>query len=123
MHEAPTSSPRGLKRLKSAEAQAEAAALARRIRRRSALDGAVIVLVTLLVTGIASGEHQMLLHAIGCVSIGILLFMIRRSQDVVALTRADDWRDRAVAGRGMRLADWHAGAALPGWAQRRDEAA
>lgn len=99
------------------------ARLERRLRRKALVEG-----LLLLAAGIAAfaaaftlapGMKQALLLPLAVACIGLPLFFVRRGQDLRLLARADDWRVRALDGRGISLADWHGGTDLPAWTDRR----
>lgn len=96
-------------------------ALRRRMVRRSACDAALILLATAGAGLLATNGHDRLLACLAVLSLGILLFVLRRGGDVAGLVAAGRWRDEAVAGRGLSLAQWHSGVPLPGWGERSAE--
>lgn len=91
----------------------------RRMRRRATIDAALLIAFLLLVCQLSGSTAELLRNAIAAAAIGMLLFVLRRGHDLAALARADRWRDDAVRGRGISLADWHAGRQLSPWAERR----
>lgn len=75
----------------------------------------------LLVPGAAllsSDPHTQLRLTIVAAGFALLAFMIRRSQDMADIRADLRARDAALAGRGISIADWHAGAPLPPWEKR-----
>jgi hypothetical protein len=94
------------------------AAEVRAIRRRAAIDGVLVVTVTLAVAMPVSNAADSLAIGMAAVSIGILFFMLRRRKDFAVLARASRLREQALAGRGMSLADWAAGKPLAPWNER-----
>lgn len=102
----------------SPEHSARGQALRARMRRRAATDAVLILLLTAGASLPADASHDRLLSGLAVLSIGILLFVIRRSRDVSRLVEAGRWRDEALVGRGLSLAQWHAGMALPEWSSR-----
>lgn len=91
----------------------------RRLRRRATMDAALLVVFLLLVCQLSGSTAELLRNAMIAAAIGTPLFLWRRGADLAALARADRWRDDAVRGRGISLADWHAGRDLSPWAERR----
>ncbi|MBS3962608.1 MAG: hypothetical protein KGZ61_12375 [Sandarakinorhabdus sp.] len=102
----------------STEHSARGQALWARMRRRAATDAVLILLLTAGASLPAADSHGRLLSGLAVLSIGILLFVIRRSRDVSRLVEAGRWRDEALVGRGLSLAQWHSGMALPQWGSR-----
>ncbi len=123
MHEAPMSTCEGRERLLPEKERRRSAALRRQMRRRAVVDGAVMLLVSGLVCSFATSELELLMLGMACLSVGILLYVMRRSRDLVTLARQDRWREQAVQGRGVSLSAWHGGARLPAWPERQREAA
>jgi hypothetical protein len=82
------------------------------------LDAVMILLATGSAGLLADGTHDRLLYGLATLSLGILIFVIRRSQDVTRLVAAGRWREDALAGQGLTLAQWHAGVPLPEWSRR-----
>jgi len=107
--------PRGGTRLPRGVREEE---LRLRIRGRAILDAILILLATGGVSLLAADSYQRLLLGLVVLSFGILLFVIRRSRDVARLIDAGRWRDEALAGQGLTLAQWHSGVPLPKWGQR-----
>lgn len=104
---------------------ARAAQVARRAqaaRRRAAVDFLLLIGGTFLASLAGNTAYEQLLAGTAAMSLGILVFVIRRGHDLTALARHDRWRRDAIAGRGLTLADWSAGAPLPSWEDRRDAA-
>lgn len=99
---------------------AQQARLRRRVRRRAIADAGLIAVAVLLAARLGGDSHEALLLTLLASALGIVVFLHRRSRDLRALARADDWRAEAVAGRGLSLSAWRAGEALPRWAERRD---
>lgn len=93
-------------------------ALRRQMRRRAAVDAVMILLATAGASLLATDSHDKLLSGLAVLSVGILLFVIRRSGDVSRLAEAGRWREEALVGRGLSLAQWHAGVPLPEWERR-----
>jgi hypothetical protein len=74
------------------------------------------VLVMLLVAGtmlLVPDPHEALLAALVVAATGIIWFLARRERDMARRAAAGRWRADALNGRGVSLAEWHAGAALP----------
>jgi hypothetical protein len=65
--------------------------------------------------------YEALLLALAVGSAGLVWFVGRRERDMARQAKGQDWRQEAVAGRGISLADWHRGKALPAWTERRRE--
>jgi len=107
-----------------AERQREQA-LSRNVRMRAVRDGGLVMLCTLGASLLATHSHDRLMAGLVVLSIGILLFMIRRSRDIARLVAASRWRDESLVGRGVSLAEWHAGVPLADWKGRKqtDQAA
>ncbi len=97
-------------------------ALRRRLRRRAALDALLILLTTAGASLMGADSHNRLLAGLAVLSVGILLFVMRRGEDVARLVDAGRWRDEATAGRGLSIAQWHAGVPLPEWSERHSDA-
>jgi hypothetical protein len=123
MHHAPFHGRRSLERLLPAERRRQSDRLRRRIRRRAQVDAVILVLHSIAFSLLAPDLHDRLLYGVAALSVGILVFMIRRSHDVATLARAERWRGEMLDGRGVSLADWHRGARLPAWQARRGEPA
>ncbi len=96
--------------------------LRRRLRWRARLDVLLVAVVAGVAALLAPDNHLALMLAISTLSIGILLIIIRRGEDAIALSRADRWRSEAVEGRGISLAEWQKGRELAGWDVRRQSA-
>jgi hypothetical protein len=90
----------------------------RAIRRRAVVDAAAVIIVTLAVSMPVSNPADSLAVGMAAVSVGMLLFMLRRRNDFTVLAQAARLRERAVAGRGLTVAQWAAGAPLPPWTER-----
>jgi len=88
------------------------------MRKRSVMDMVVIMLATGGTGLLADDAHNRLLFGLVALSLGILIFVIRRSRDVTRLVEAGRWRDDAIVGHGITLAEWHAGVPLPEWSRR-----
>lgn len=94
------------------------AALRRRLRRRAIIDALVALLLLPSVMLLSADPHTQLRFLIVAAGFAILAFMIRRSHDL-AMFRADlRLRQASLAGRGISIAEWHAGKPLPPWDQR-----
>lgn len=89
------------------------------LRRRALIDAAVIVGIAILVSAPAANVVDSLMIGVVAISIGMLLFVIRRGNDLTALARAGRWREDAVAGQGLTLEEWRRGAPVAPWAERR----
>jgi hypothetical protein len=94
------------------------ASLRRRLRRRARLDlllaGAAVLGAGLL----PADPHDGLSLALAALSIGLLLFVVRRSRDLAALASAAHAQQQALAARGISLADWQSGVPLAAWQHR-----
>jgi hypothetical protein len=90
-----------------------------KIRRNAVLDAGVLVGATVLVTLPVADMHQSLLAGIAAASLGLLIFVIRRGNDLEQLARANRKRAAHLSGKGISLKDWHAGVPLDGWAERQ----
>lgn len=95
------------------------AKLERRLKRRAKLEGMVLLAVPVAAFVLVPGPRLALLSVLVLCGIGVPLYITRRSRDLRLLTHAQDWRRRALEGRGTSLADWHGGGKLPPWADRR----
>lgn len=93
-------------------------ALARRVRNRAWLDVVLIGAATGAAAHLAEGTHEALLAASLALSIGILVYVIRRDRDLSVLAGVGRWRDAALEGQGISLQEWKDGAALAPWKQR-----
>lgn len=100
--------------------QADELRRAAALRRRALVDAAVIVAIAILVSAPAANIVDSLMIGVAAISIGMLLFVIRRGNDLTALARAGRWREEAVAGRGLTLEQWRQGTAVAPWAERRE---
>lgn len=89
------------------------AMLERKLRRKAILDSFLLLASIASAFVLAPGLKQALLATAVVATLGVALFIARRSADLRLLARADDWRTRALDGRGISLAAWHSGAALP----------
>lgn len=94
-------------------------ALARRVRNRAWLDIVLIGAATGVAAHLAEGAHEALLAASLVLSLGILVYVIRRDRDLTALAGVARWRDEALDGRGLALEDWQGGAPLAPWEHRQ----
>lgn len=106
----------------NAERIARRERLARRVLRRAFTDILLLIALVLGASLLGRTPHEALLLTMLASIAGILLFLHRRGRDLGQLSRADQWRDEALEGRGISLAQWRAGEALGGWAERRDAA-
>lgn len=88
--------------------------MVQRARRRAALEGGLLGLLTLAVAAAAEDPVDGLLSAALLLSAGLILFLWRRGRDLDAVARARAQAARSLDGRGLSLADWHAGRPLPG---------
>jgi hypothetical protein len=93
--------------------------MARRVRLRAQVDLLAVTLGTASAALLGSTTHEALLAGSAALSIGILAYVVRRDRDLVALASASRWREQAVEGRGLPLADWRRGAPLQPWPDRR----
>jgi hypothetical protein len=93
-------------------------ALARRVRNRALLDIVLIGAATGSAAHLAEGAHEALLAASLALSIGILVYVIRRDRDLTALAGVGRWREAALDGRGLTLEEWQGGTDLAPWEQR-----
>jgi len=107
-----------------APAPAEQAACATRMpmRLRAALDVLVVLAATSLPLSLVPDPYEALLLALVIASVAIVWFVARRERDLARHAAVGRWRADAVKGRGIPLADWHAGAPLPPWSARRTRA-
>ena len=108
--------------ISSAERIASRERLARRVLRRAFADIALLVLLLFLVSQLGRTTDETVLITLLASGAGMFLFLHRRGRDLARLSRADDWRTEALAGRGLSLKQWRAGHSLPGWEDRRDPA-
>lgn len=92
--------------------------LRRRLRRRAGIDACLILLATAGASLLAVETADRLLGGLAVLSVGILLFVIRRGHDIAHLVEAGRWREAALAGRGISIAQWHAGEPLARWNER-----
>lgn len=90
------------------------ALLVRRARRRARAEGVLLALTTVGVALCWPDPVSGLTAAALTLSAGLLLFLWRRGRDLDAVARARHAESRALEGRGISLADWHAGRPLPG---------
>ncbi|MFA7441549.1 MAG: hypothetical protein WCZ66_11365 [Sphingomonadaceae bacterium] len=88
------------------------------IRRRTIVDAALIVGVTIIVSAPAGDPLRALGFGALAVVVGLVYFVVRRSNDLAALVHAAEWRDADVADKGVSLAEWQAGAVLAPWVER-----
>lgn len=89
------------------------AMLGRRLKQKAAAEGLLLIAAIMLALLLASSLQQALLHMLAVALIGVPLFLARRNRDLRQLVRADQWRADALDGRGISLAAWHSGEALP----------
>lgn len=94
------------------------AALRRRLRRRAVAEAGLVGLAVLLAGFVPAAPLDGLRLALVALSLGLLVFVIRRGRDLAALARLGEAQRTAVEARGIPLADWQAGAPLPAWHQR-----
>ena len=93
--------------------------LRRRLQLRAAIDA---LFALLLVAGsllLSQDPHTQLRMAILAAAFGLLAFMIRRSRDLASIRADHRARDAVFAGRGISIAQWHAGQPLAPWRERR----
>lgn len=88
--------------------------LQQRAARRARLDLLWLMLAVGLALLVASGPLERLALPMATLGVGGIWYLMRRVRDIAALEQAGRWRDAALDGRGVSLADWHRGAPLPG---------
>ncbi len=86
---------------------------------RAKIDIVLIGALTGVAAWLAKDSHQSLMAASLALSLGILVYVIRRDRDLTALAGVGRWRDEALEGRGLTLVDWRDGAELEPWESRR----
>lgn len=96
------------------------AAQARGAKLRAASDMGLMLLGTVGAALLGSTPHQQLMAGTAALSLGILIFVIRRGRDLEKLARHNRWRDEAVVGRGIPLSSWRGGTVLASWDERRE---
>jgi len=94
-------------------------ALARRARIRAMVDIVLIGASTGLAAFLAGDPHQSLMAGSLILSLGILVYVIRRARALTARAGGGRWRDEALEGRGLTLEDWSSGAELEPWESRK----
>lgn len=94
--------------------------LAARLRRRALADFAVLAVACLGATAYADGSHARMRNFLLAAGLAVPTFVIRRGRDLSALARADQWREKAMEGRGLSVGEWQSGAPLKPWGERRD---
>lgn len=92
--------------------------LSGRIRMRARLDAILIVLLTVAAAYLGHTPGESMIGATAALSLGILFYVIRRDRDLSRFARHERWRDRALEGKGVSLAQWKAGAPLEPWPRR-----
>lgn len=97
------------------------AEIRRKIRRRALQDAAFVILVAVVVSQPVASAHDSLLVGIAAVAIGILFFMVRRSRDLQLFVQAARRDARRLSGGGISLQEWHGGAPLRPWSERRQD--
>lgn len=97
------------------------ASLHARMRRKAIADGFLLLLLVLLTCSLSDSTETLLRNIILTAGGGIILYLLRRWQDLEALARADRWRSDALQGRGISLEDWHNGRNLAPWTERRKQ--
>ncbi len=86
----------------------------RRARRRATVDALLLAAATVGAAALPADPVRGLKAAALLLAAGLLLFLWRRGRDLDAVARARADTARALKGRGLSLADWHAGRPLPG---------
>lgn len=94
------------------------AMLARKLRRKAALESLLLLAVAAGALYFTPGLKLALILTLAVVALGLPLFILRRGQDLRQLTESANWRQKALEGRGISLADWHKGTELPTWTDR-----
>ena len=95
------------------------ALLERQLRRKALAEGVLLLAAIAAAFLLLPGLKLALLGTLAIGGLGLALFLARRGRDLRQLASADDWRAQALEGRGLSLAEWHAGAELPNWTERR----
>lgn len=95
------------------------ARIRRHIRRRAWMDAALVALAAFAVSQPVAEPHASLLVGIAAVSVGILFFMVRRSRDIAHFVEGARSDAQRLSGGGISVAEWHKGAPLAPWAERR----
>jgi hypothetical protein len=90
----------------------------RAIGRRATLDAIGIGGIAVLLAALAPDGHAALLSSVAAIGVGILVFVVRRNADLAQVLEARAAARAALAGKGLSLADWHGGVALPPWPER-----
>ena len=67
---------------------------------------------------LGSSPAESMMAALCALSLGILVYVIRRDRDLRRLAAQQRWRDRALAGKGVSLSDWRAGISPQPWPHR-----
>lgn len=91
----------------------------RRLRQRALVDGLVLAAGVTASTFLFADLADRLLAGIAGAGAALVIFLARRDQDLARAAEAARAARSAMAGRGIPLADWHAGRPLPDWESRR----
>jgi hypothetical protein len=92
--------------------------LSRSIHRRARLDIVLVAGGSAGAAWLGSSPAESMMAALCALSLGILVYVIRRDRDLRRLAAHQSWRDRALAGKGVSLSDWRAGISPQPWPHR-----
>lgn len=101
-----------------APAAARSHSLSGRIRRRARLDAILVMLATVAAAYLGHTTGESMMGATAALSLGVLFYVIRRDRDLSRFARHERWRDLALEGKGVTLAQWKAGLPLEPWPRR-----
>lgn len=91
------------------------------LKVRATLDLLLVMAAVGMALVLVPDPYEALLLALALGSGGLVWFVGRRERDMSRRARSRDWQGEAIAGRGISLADWHRGAPLAAWSERRRE--
>lgn len=90
----------------------------RRMQLRAAADAVLALLLVAASTLLSPDPYTQLRLAIVAAAFAIMAFLIRRNQDLAAIRADHRSRDAEFEGRGISIAQWHAGRPLAPWRER-----
>jgi hypothetical protein len=92
-----------------------------RLKLLAALDLILVAALVVAALALVPDPYEALLLSLALGSGGLIWFVGRRERDMARHARHGALRPDALAGRGVTLAEWHNGATLPAWKDRRGE--
>lgn len=88
------------------------------LRRRTIFDTLLVVGIAILLSQPSALPDSSMKLAIIATSVGLLLYFVRRRNDLTELKQDMDQCDQDVSRRGISLSEWQGGAPLPPWHER-----